>query len=53
MAIQIQLNKSQLSDLKAIVDLGPDVLRKVIERIEQIVDRLEARVRAASPAVRL
>lgn len=36
MAIQIQLNKSQLSDLKAIVELGPDVLRQVLERIERI-----------------
>lgn len=36
MAIQIQLNKSQLSDLKAIVDMGPTVLEQVVERIERM-----------------
>lgn len=36
MAIQIQLNKSQLSDLKAIVDLGPDILAQVVDRIDRM-----------------
>jgi hypothetical protein len=36
MAIQIQLNKSQLVDLKAILDLGPEVVGRVVHRIEQL-----------------
>jgi len=36
MAIQIDLNKSQLVDLKAILDLGPDVLGAVVDRIERL-----------------
>jgi hypothetical protein len=36
MPIQIQLNKTQLSDWKAIVELGPEVLAQVIERIERM-----------------
>ena len=36
MAIQIHLNKKQLADLKAIIDLGPDVLGAVVERIEEL-----------------
>src|SRR5207248_117487 len=36
MAIQIHLTKSQLVDLKAILDLGPDVLGAVVDRIERL-----------------
>ena len=36
MAIQIQLNKSQLADLRAILELGPEVLSAVVERINSI-----------------
>ena len=36
MAIQIQLSKSQIFDLKAIVDLGPDVLGQVVDRIDRM-----------------
>jgi len=36
MAIQIQLNKSQIASLKAILDLGPDVLGAVVDHTDQI-----------------
>lgn len=36
MAIQISLNKSQILDLKILLDLGPDVLGRVVERIDQL-----------------
>ncbi|WP_406698246.1 hypothetical protein V5E97_05255 [Singulisphaera sp. Ch08] len=36
MAIQIQLNKSQLADLKAIRELGPEVLSAVVDRIDSL-----------------
>jgi hypothetical protein len=36
MAIQIQLNKSLLSDLKAIVELGPETLARVVDRIDRM-----------------
>jgi len=36
MAIQIQLNKSQLADLKAICELGPEVLGAVVDRINSL-----------------
>ena len=36
MAIQIHLNKSQLADLKAILELGPEVLGAVVEHIEML-----------------
>ncbi len=36
MAIQIQLNKSQLADLRAIRELGPEVLGAVVEHINSL-----------------
>jgi hypothetical protein len=36
MTIQINLNKSQIADLKAILELGPQLLGKVVDRIDQL-----------------
>jgi hypothetical protein len=36
MAIQFHLSKSQIVDLKAILDLGPEVLGAVVDRIERL-----------------
>jgi hypothetical protein len=36
MAIQIHLNKSQLADLKAILELGPEILGAVVDRIDKL-----------------
>ena len=36
MSIQIHLSKSQLNDLKTILDLGPEVLDAVVERIDHL-----------------
>jgi hypothetical protein len=36
MAIQISLNKSQILDLKILLELGPEVLGRVVQRIEQL-----------------
>lgn len=35
MAIQIHINKSQIADLKAIAELGPDALGEVVDAIEK------------------
>jgi hypothetical protein len=34
MAIQININKTQLADLRTILELGPEVLGDVVDRIE-------------------
>ncbi len=36
MAIQIHLNKSQIADLRAILDLGPEILGAVVDRIDEL-----------------
>src|SRR4051812_47980081 len=36
MAIQIPLMRSQISDLRSIVDLNPGILDRVVERIDQL-----------------